>query len=221
MGIPPFSVARPTLEEAVAALARGEVIAHPTETVFGLAADPFNPEALERLLRLKGRAPDKGFILLVAGAGEAETGRLIEPPTPLARRLMERFWPGPLTLALPARAGLPPLLTGGRTHLALRHSSSPLVAALLSVWRGPLVSTSANPGGQPPPRHGDVVRRQWGAALSVVLDGVSDAAAVPSTIVRVEGDRADLLRVGAVTRRALLAAIPDLNLADGGETSPR
>ncbi len=223
----PFFIEPQALQRAVAVLQRGEIIAHPTETLFGLAVDPFNPTALARLLRLKGSNPGqatrKGFILLLPGAECIK--RLLLPPSALAQQLMARFWPGPLTLVLPARPGLPPQLTGGGTRLAVRHSPAPLVTALMAVWKNPLVSTSANISGQPPLNSGIDIHQQWGAAVSLVLeDGVQndmDHNALPSTILQVEGERVCLLRAGAVSREALLAIMPNLNLLDDAETAPR
>ncbi|MBF0161536.1 MAG: threonylcarbamoyl-AMP synthase [Magnetococcales bacterium] len=190
---------------ACRALAEGQIIAHPTETVFGFAVDPFNPEAVTRLLRLKGRASERGLILLIPDRSWLE--RLILPPPPLASCLMERFWPGPLTLLLPARPDLPPTVTGGSGFVALRHSSSPLVADLLAIWQRPLVSTSANRSGQPTACSAAIVRQQWGEVVPVILAGQSAAGARPSTLVRVEGTRFAVVREGAVAGACLQKAV--------------
>lgn len=193
---------------ACRALAMGQVIAHPTETLFGLAVDPFNPVAVQRLLRLKGRNAGKGFILLVPDRERALA--LIEPPSPLAQRLMTDFWPGPLTLVLPARSGLPAVVTGGSGFVALRHSSSPLVAQLLHGWQKPLVSTSANPSGHAPACSAEEVRRYWGKAIAVVLEGSTAKEALPSTVVQVKSGEVRVLREGVISMAALQAKIPEI-----------
>ena len=194
------------------ALATGHVIAHPTETVFGLAVDPFNPVAIERLLWLKGRSSSKEFILLIPD----QTGldRLILPPSPLAQKLMTCFWPGPLTLILPARSDLSAEVTGRSGFVALRHSPSPLVVELLHHWQKPLVSTSANLAGQSPLCHAAEVRQQWGKAIAVVLDGDTQADALPSTLLHVEASHARLLRPGAVSKAQLRNAFPEMDLRE-------
>lgn len=199
----PKKISDLTWQQACDALAAGHVIAHPTETVFGLAADPFHPTALHRLLQLKGRTTSKGLIVLIPDPGWLD--RLVLPPSPLAQRLMARFWPGPLTLVLPARADLPAAVTGESRFVAVRHSSSPLVRTLFQHWHGLLVSTSANRTGQPPACSASTVYQQWGDAIAVILAGETPPHALPSTLLQVEGNRLHLLREGAISAQPLLA----------------
>ena len=196
-----------TFQQAHQALVAGHIIAHPTETLFGLAVDPFNPEAIMRLLRLKGRLASQGFILLIPDRTSLDG--LIMPPAPLARRLMDLFWPGPLTLLLPARPEVPQAVTGGRVFVAVRHSSSPLVAGLLAVWQRPLVSTSANLSGQPTACSAAAVHKQWGSRVAVIIAGQTPANAKPSTLLRVEGEHLSLLREGAISGACLRKLVPD------------
>lgn len=190
------------------ALTMGRVIAHPTETLFGLAADPFNPVAVQHLLRLKGREVGKGFILLVPD--QEGVLSLIQPPSPLAQRLMSVFWPGPLTLVLPARSGLPAVVTGDSGFVAVRHSSSPLVEQLMQCWQKPLISTSANPAGHAPACSAEEVRRYWGEAVAVVLEGSTAKEALPSTVLQVEPEGTRMLREGVISMAALQAKIPEI-----------
>ncbi|MBF0625764.1 MAG: threonylcarbamoyl-AMP synthase [Magnetococcales bacterium] len=199
---------------AVTALSQGRVVAYPTETVYGLGVDPGNETALERLLILKGRSGRQGLIVLVAEASQLDA--LVQPPSALALALMERFWPGPLTLVLPARPGLSPRLTGTGDCLAVRRSPAPQVAALLAAWGRPLVSTSANPHGRPPARDSAQVLDYWPEGLAVV-PGVCPPGTRPSTLVRVTGDRAELLRSGALAKEVLVAVVPGLVLRDAEE----
>ena len=196
------------LQRAAHALANGQIIAHPTETVFGLAADPFNPSALHHLLQLKGRAASKGFILLIPD--RCWLDQLVETPSPLAERLMHHFWPGPLTLVLPARPGLPVAVTGGSDWVAVRHSSSPLVKTLLRTWQKPLVSTSANPTGKPPACSAAEVQQYWNRAVAIILTGAESTETRPSTLLQVVADRVRLLREGALTMAQLQAKVPEI-----------
>lgn len=192
------------------ALGRGEIIAYPTETVYGLGVDPFQPRALERLASLKERDEGKGLILLVNGRGGCD--KLARTIPPMACRLMDAFWPGPLTLVLPARPGLSPWITGQGGGVAVRHSPAPLVKALLREWGAPLVSTSANPAGMPPLLDAAAIRRMWPAAqVAVVLEDDAPFAGDPSTVVDLSGRRIRLLREGAVPFSEImpfLAAVP-------------
>ncbi len=187
------------IDWAVSALQRGEVIAHPTETVFGLAADPGNDSALERILALKGRARGKGFIILLpdrrALAGFVDHAALHDP---LLEALADKLWPGPLTLVLPARDSLSPLLTGGRGTIAVRHSPSALVADILAAWGGALVSTSANRADSPILYSHEAVIGEFGDRLGHVLPGSCPRDSKPSTIVALDRGRAVMLRAGAM-----------------------
>ncbi len=211
MDAKPEKISLDPLHHACQALSAGQIIAHPTETVFGLAVDPWQPTALHHLLQLKGRTAIKGFILLIPDRQALE--QLVLPPPPLARILMDHFWPGPLTLVLPARPGLPLAVTGDSGWVAVRHSSSPVVQALLRLWQRPLVSTSANSTGQPPARSATAVRQLWGHAIPIVLEGETPPEAQPSTLLRVEGDRIHLLRAGAITSAQWQAVLSGIERA--------
>ncbi|MEO5346112.1 MAG: L-threonylcarbamoyladenylate synthase [Magnetococcus sp. YQC-9] len=197
------------LHAALTALHHGQVIGLPTETLFGLAADPWNPAAMDQLIRMKQRPMDKGFILLINDQMDLAT--LILLPSPLALSLMKQFWPGPLTLVLPAQPHLPPLLTGGTDFIALRHSPAPIVQELLAVWQKPLISTSANRAGEPPPHTANEVRAIWQSENLIVLDGDIRPDALPSTLLRIDGLTATLLRAGAIPLDALQPLLPHLD----------
>jgi L-threonylcarbamoyladenylate synthase len=189
-------VSRPPAEElavAVVALRRGEIVAYPTETFYGLAVDASDELALARLRELKGRA-EKAFSVLVVGA-EMLAG-LVEPPSEKARALMERYWPGALTLALPARAGVPAALVADGC-VAVRESPHPLARALVRAFGGPITATSANLAGAPPATTPEEVAAGLGGRC-VVLPGGTTAGGAPSTLARVRGNRIEVLRPGAV-----------------------
>jgi L-threonylcarbamoyladenylate synthase len=181
------------LAVAVVALRRGEIVAYPTETFYGLAVDAFDELALARLRELKGRA-EKAFSVLVVGEGMLD--RLCDPPSEKARALMARHWPGALTLALPARVGVPAALVADGC-VAVRESPHPLARALVRAYGGPLTATSANLAGAPPARTPAEVVAALGARC-VVLAGGATPGGPPSTLARVRGNRIEVLRPGAV-----------------------
>lgn len=194
------------IQRAAERIKNGGLIAYPTETVYGLGADPYRGEAIQKIFVAKGREETKGIILLIRGATDLAT--LVRAVSPTAQTLIRAFWPGPLTLVFEARPELPPALLGGRGTIALRHSSSPIAAQLLTALGGPLTSTSANRSGTPPARSAYDVQNALGDHLDLILDGGPSANATSSTLVDVSADRAVLLREGAVSVRELGACVP-------------
>jgi L-threonylcarbamoyladenylate synthase len=177
----------------VAALRRGEVVAYPTETFYGLGVDAFNETALGRLRAVKGRG-EKAISMLIEG--DAMLARLCADIPPRAAELMRRHWPGALTIALPARSDLPaPLVSDG--CVAVRQSPHPVARALVARFGGPVTTTSANRAGEPPATTAAAVTAALGPACHL-LDGGATAGGAPSTLVRVRGDAIEILRRGAV-----------------------
>lgn len=193
--------------EAVALLRAGEIVALPTDTVYGLAADLALPGAIERLFAAKQRPPDRAVALLLADAAQA--GVLAEVG-PAARLLAERFWPGGLTLVLPRRPGasLPAELAAGDT-VGLRVPDHPVPRAVAAAL-GPLPTTSANLSGRPDARDAREIADLLGAAVALVIDGGSIHGGPASTVVDCTGPRPVVRRVGAIApaeiARALAAA---------------
>lgn len=174
---------RPTrfrLNHCAHVLATGGVIACPTEAVWGLSCDPWNEEAVQRVLALKQRSPSKGLILVAADEGQLAF-LLGDLPEQLQRKL-SLSWPGPNTWLVPHHGRVPPLVHGRFSSVALRVSGHPEVRRLCTRFGGPLVSTSANPAGMPAPRSLGAVRRYFGDALDAVLPGSLGGADRPSTI---------------------------------------
>lgn len=168
------------LAAAAACLRRGGVIAHATEAVFGLACDPWNPDAVERLLTLKGRPYGKGLILV--GAAPEWFRDVLAPLPAEVRRGIEATWPGPVTWVVPHRNRYPRWITGGRPGVALRVTAHPQFSELLRRFAGPLVSTSANPAGRRPARSAWEVRRMFAAAIDDILPGATGESAAPTEI---------------------------------------
>jgi L-threonylcarbamoyladenylate synthase len=169
------------------------VVAYPTETFYGLGVDAFDAQALERLRAVKGRG-EKAISMLIEG--EAMLGRLCVEVPARAVELMRRYWPGALTIALPARDGLPAALVSDGC-VAVRQSPHPLARALVTRFCGPVTTTSANRAGEPPATTAAAVTVALGSACHV-LDGGATAGGAPSTLVRVRGTEIEVLRAGAI-----------------------
>jgi len=188
-----------SLERAVALLRSGEVVAVPTDTVYGLAVDPRLPEAVERVFALKERPAAVALPILVGSAEQVEVvAGVLESA---ARGLADRWWPGPLTLVVPRKRGFDADLGGGPTGrwtVGVRWPDHPVVRALcLAV--GPLAVTSANPHGRPPATTADEVAGAFAGAgpLAAVLDG-GVCAGLPSTVVECRGPASRCLREGRI-----------------------
>lgn len=195
-------------EESRGLLAAGGILALPTETFYALAADPYQPAALRRLYVLKGRAEEKPVLLLVADTEMARQVALEVPET--AQRLMARFWPGPLTLILPARGELPDLVTGGTGTVGVRQPRQALVCRLLAALGLPLTGTSANRAGREPLTLAGDVAREFGGEIDLILDAGPCPGGQPSTIVDVTVSPPRLVRPGAISNADLVEFIPGL-----------
>lgn len=193
---------------AVGALQSGGLVGFPTDTLYALGADPFRPGALERVFAAKGREATKAVSLLLADAGMV--GPLAAPLPRAARDLMERFWPGPLTIIVRTKGGLPPGLASGG-GIGLRVPRSSVARSLLDAYGGPLVGTSANRAGGPDPKDAETVLREVGHFLALLLDGGPTSLGAPSSVVDCTVDPPRLLRAGALPLAALQVVIPALH----------
>jgi L-threonylcarbamoyladenylate synthase len=191
------------IDATAAALRRGGVVAYPTETFYGLGALARDGAAVARIARAKGRPEGKPLPLVAADRAMVDE---VAEVGPLAARLADRFWPGPLTLVLPARPGLPGAVTAGTGTVGIRVPGSEVARALSRAAGGPIVSTSANPAGGPPPTRAGDLEPGLRSRLDAVLDGGAAPGGLPSTVVAVEGGRVRLVRPGAVPFDAVLAA---------------
>lgn len=138
------------ISTAVTILKRGGVIAYPTEAVFGLGCDPFNIDAITRILQIKRRALNKGFILIASSWKQVEN--LTQPISPMALSQVLATWPGPVTWVFPVASDVPEWITGDHGNIALRITDHPVAKALCEEFGGPIISTSANATGFPPVR---------------------------------------------------------------------
>jgi len=180
------------------------VVVFPTETVYGLGVDARSPEGVARLVALRGRDEGKPILVLVTDLAMADTvvAGIPEP----ARRLAARFWPGPLTLVLPARAGLPAPLTAGTGTIGVRVPGHPDAAALVAGLGGPVTAPSANPPGAAPPRRIADARAYFADGVAAWVDG-GTLPGGGSTVAAIDGDRVRVLRAGPVSQAALDAAL--------------
>ncbi len=187
--------------EARGVLRSRGVLALPTETFYALAVNPFDPAALERLFILKDRPATKPVLVLIAGP---EMLFQVAREVPVAAApLMAAFWPGPLTLILPARLDLPPLLTGGTGTIGLRQPRQSLVCRLMAALGLPLTGTSANRSGQEPLATAAAVAQELGGEVDLILDAGPCPGGLPSTIVDVTVSPPRLVRPGAIATSAI------------------
>ncbi len=166
---PAMTPARQHIQLACREIARGGVIAYPTEGVYGLGCDPRNLDAVDTLLSLKARSASKGLILLAASLDQLMP--FIAPLSQRLRRELDSTWPGPVTWLLPARQGVADVLTGARPTIAVRVTDHPVARALCEEAGTALVSTSANISGRAPALTAADVRLQFGDALDYVVSG--------------------------------------------------
>ncbi len=184
------------LDEAVAVLRAGGVVAYPTETVYGLAVDPFSEAALNRLFEVKRRDAGKPVVLIIGELGHLERVAGCVPNQ--ARVYMDVFWPGPLTLLFPKSAALPSRVTAGGDKVAVRLPSNATAQALCRVFGGALTSTSANASGQTPARR---VATLDLAGIALAGGGGVGGESLPSTLF--DPVTNELLRAGAVPESEL------------------
>ncbi len=181
------------VRRAARVVAEGGVIAYPTEAVYGLGCDPLCEAAVWRILGLKRRSMRKGLIVIAASLEQLEA--YIRFPNVSARRRVLASWPGAVTWVVPVRPRVPAWLTGGRRNLAVRVSAHP-VCRRLCAEVGPLVSTSANPGGCAPARTAQRVRAYFAAALGYIVPGATGGRSLVSEIRVLETGQ--ILRTGGV-----------------------
>ncbi|MDA8098792.1 MAG: L-threonylcarbamoyladenylate synthase [Nitrospiraceae bacterium] len=182
----------------------GGIVAYPTDTFYGLGADPRNRSAVERLFRIKGRKGDQPILLLLSDEGVLAEWAAVIPP--IAERLCRRYWPGRLTLVFPAREEVLPQLTAGTGTIGLRLPDDDLLRRLLRDAGTALTGTSANRTGGPNPTSARDVEASLGGQIDLIVDGGALTSTQPSTVVDVSRVPARIIRQGAaaVTEADLL-----------------
>lgn len=193
------------LDEAARVLRDGGVIAYPTETFYGLGVDPFNARAVERLFRLKIRPENKPISIIIKDLAMLKDVAAEVPDE--AVKLIERFWPGPLTIVLKALPSIPPALTAYTGKVGVRVSSSPLCGKLLDAAGSPVTATSANPSGEKPPVRATEVVGYFDGDIDLIIDGGELKGRKGSTVIEVAGGGVEILREGEIPEADIKKAI--------------
>jgi L-threonylcarbamoyladenylate synthase len=195
---------REALERAAAVLRRGGVVAYPTETVYGLAVDARDGDAAARLFAMKAREPSVAIALIAADAGQAEqAGRF----GARERQLIEAFWPGPLTIVVPASAGVSARLCSAAGTIGVRVPSHLVARELARVFGGCITATSANRSSRPPAVTAAEVAAALGDSIDLLIDGGPSPGGPPSTVIGIVNDVPVLYRAGAVAWDRVLESL--------------
>jgi L-threonylcarbamoyladenylate synthase len=205
------------VQRAAELLRAGEVVALPTETVYGLAANALDPQAVAQIFAVKGRPGHNPLIVHVANLAMAET--CVKPWPPLAEKLARAFWPGPLTLVLPRSAIIPDIVTAGGPTVGLRWPSHPFIQAVLRECGFPLAAPSANLSNRISPTNAEHVRQQLGGAIPLIVDGGQSQVGIESTVLDISGDAPRILRPGMIHAESI-AAVTGLATASPANETP-
>jgi len=191
------------IENAAAIIRAGGVIAFPTRCLYGLGADAFNAAAVERIFRIKQRSVQKPVLILIDQYGQLE--RLVQRVPGIALRIMERFWPGGVTLVFDARPAVPEALTAGTGKIGVRLPGHPVARALVETFEGPITGTSANISGRPGCHRVEDLDPRVAEQLDLILDAGPLRGGKGSTVVDVTGKALRILREGAISKKDILA----------------
>ena len=192
------------IAQAAALLKSGQLVAFPTETVYGLGADAYNPEAVKKVFEVKGRPPQSPLLVHVSNLEQVYG--LTAEFSPLARLLMDRFWPGPLAFILPASARVPAVVLGGKKSVGLRMPSHPVALALIEQ-AGPIAAPSANLSGRPSPVSAEHVMDDLDGRIAAILDAGSTGFGLESTILDISREKPELVRQGGLPLEELEAVL--------------
>jgi L-threonylcarbamoyladenylate synthase len=200
------------IKQAAQALRGGDLVAFPTETVYGLGADATNTSAVEKIFKAKGRPNTNPLIVHVATIDIAKRYALTWPQE--AQRLAERFWPGPLTVVLPKSPTILDQVTAGLDTVGLRIPSHPLALSLLHEFAGPVAAPSANRSNRVSPTTADHVRAELGDAVKIILDGGLCEVGIESTVVDLAHETPGILRPGMITQQQIEQVIGQVDLSN-------
>ncbi|CDQ18821.1 t(6)A37 threonylcarbamoyladenosine biosynthesis protein RimN [Halobacillus karajensis] len=197
-----------SIKEAAALLQEKQVVAFPTETVYGLGADATEEEAVQRIFEAKGRPSDNPLIVHVADRRQVE--ELVSEIPPMARQLMDQFWPGPLTLVLNSNGTAAENVTAGLSTIGVRMPDHPLALTLLRVAGKPLAAPSANRSGRPSPTTADHVYQDLDGRIAGILDGGPTGVGLESTVIDCTTEVPIILRPGGITKEDLEEVLPQV-----------
>lgn len=203
--ISPESPERDVVDYAATFIRRGRVVAIPTDTFYGLSADPFNLAAIERVFQIKGRPENRALPILVDSIEQAVSLSRDVPNAFLI--LAQKFWPGALTIVVDATHKLPLKVTGNSGKVALRWPNSRITTALIGAVGGPVTGTSANLSGHPSCSNAVDLAEQLGKRLPLILDSGDTNGTLASTIVRIDGDTWSIAREGAIPNAEIEAVL--------------
>ncbi len=201
----PQSCTEKDFKRAADVIAGGGVVGFPTETLYGLGVDPMNPLAVEKLYFLKGREQTKPTSIVISARKLLDF--FAREISEAAEILMEKFWPGPLTVIFSAKDSVNPLLTGGTKTIAARVPGSPVALSLLKACGCPLTAPSANPEGEPPAGSAGGVMKYFSGRIDLVIDAGPSPGRAPSTIVDLSSGRARIIREGVIAESTIMEAL--------------
>jgi L-threonylcarbamoyladenylate synthase len=215
--INPEEIKPESLEPAARLLNEGQLVAFPTETVYGLGAIYRDEAALSQIFAAKGRPNDNPLIVHIWQL--AQLTELVQVINPKWQRLIEAFWPGPLTLIFPKKAIVPDLVTAGLATVAVRMPSHPVARELLRLTGIPVAAPSANLSGKPSPTRAEHVLTDFMAKIPLVVDGGPCQAGLESTVLMLDAGQPRILRPGSITREMLETALNETVAVAAGETN--
>ncbi|QUL97910.1 MAG: threonylcarbamoyl-AMP synthase [Candidatus Fermentithermobacillus carboniphilus] len=220
--VDPLNPDEEVINFAAGILREGGLVAFPTETVYGLGANALDPEAVEKIFRAKGRPQDNPVIVHVSRPEGIKP--LVTGVPPLAQKLMDMFWPGPLTLLFPRSSLVPSVVTAGLPLVAIRMPDHPVAQRLIDVAGVPVAAPSANTSGRPSPTSADEVYSDLNGKVDIIIDAGPTNIGVESTVLDVSGAIPRILRPGGVSREELVEALGRVEVAeefkDGVPPSP-
>lgn len=202
-----------SINRAAELIKNGEVVGMPTETVYGLAADAYNEEAVAKIFRAKERPADNPLIVHISSL--AEISEVASEIPALALSCAKAFWPGPLTMVLPKNPRIPLITSGGLDTVGIRMPSHPIARALIQTSGVPLAAPSANLSGSPSPTCAAHVFKDMNGRIPAIIDGGSCEAGVESTVICFEQNAVKILRPGRITAQMLAAVTPDVRIDKG------
>lgn len=201
------------IKKAAVLLQAGEVVGIPTETVYGLAADAYNPDAIKKIFLAKGRPQDNPLIVHIDSMEMLPELVVAIPDT--ARRLAEKFWPGPLTMILPKSDRVPMVTTGNLDTVAIRMPSHPVARQIIHTCGFPLAAPSANLSGSPSPTTAEHVKKDMDGRIPFIINGGECEIGVESTVIAVYDNHVRLLRPGGITVSMLRSCVDNVEIDNG------
>src|ERR1700738_3425066 len=198
-----------SIQDAAKVIANGGIIAFRTDTFYGLGANPFNRDAVQKIKQLKGSEAGKPILIVISDREHVD--RFVSEPSRTFNLLAKTFWPGPLTLICKATADVPDEITAGTGTIGVRLPGDDKVRGLAQACGGALTATSANPSHQEPARNAQQVFTYFGGAIDLIVDGGVARTDRPSTIVDVCGDEPRLVREGVIPWSRIESAIGQIN----------